>query len=52
MKGKTSKILSYRFKVWIRPESAFFQRKAEEESEIWSNIFGYVVNDAIQMQVS
>ena len=36
----------------MRTTSAFFQRKAEEESEIWSNIYGYIVYDAIQMQVS
>ena len=39
-------------KFWTRTTSAFFQRKAEEESEIWSNIHGYIVYDAIQMQVS
>ena len=42
----------YRFRVWTRTTSSFFQRKAEEESEIWSNIYGYIVYDAIQMQVS
>ena len=52
MKGETSKMQSYRFKVWTRTTSAFFQRKAEKESEIWSNVYGYVVYDAIQMQVS
>ena len=52
MKGETSKMQSYRFKVWNRTTSAFFQRKAEEESEIWSNIYRYIVYDAIQIQVS
>ena len=42
----------YRFRVWTRTTSAFFQRKAEEEREIWSNIYGYIVYDAIRMQVS
>ena len=32
--------LSYRFKVWIMASSAFFERKAEDESEIWSDTFG------------
>ena len=52
IKGEKSKIQSYKLKVWTRTTSAFFQRKAEGESEIWSNIFGYIVYDAIQMQVS
>ena len=52
MKGETSKMQCNRFKVWTRTTSAFSQRKAEEESEIWSNIYGYVVYDAIQMQIS
>ena len=52
MKGETSKMQSYRFKVWTRSTSAFFQRKADEESEIWSNIYGYIVYEAIRMQVS
>ena len=39
-------------KLWTYATSAFFQRKAEEESEIWSNIHGYIVYNAIQMQVS
>ena len=34
MKGEISKMQSYRFKVWTRTTNAFFQRKAEEESEI------------------
>ena len=42
MKGKTSK---------TRTTSAYFQKKAEEESKIWSNIYE-IVYDAIQMQVS
>ena len=52
MKGETRKMQSYRFKVCTRTTSAFFQTKAEEESEIWSNVYGYVDYDAIQMQVS
>ena len=52
MKGETSKVQSYRFKVWTQTISAFSQRKAEEESEIWSNVYGYIVYDAIQKQVS
>ena len=43
---------SCRFKVWTQTTSSFFQRKAEEESEILSNIYGYIVFNAIQMQVS
>ena len=49
MKGETSKMQSYRFRVWTRTTSPFFQRKAEEESEIWSNIYGYIVYDAVQI---
>ena len=52
MKGERSKMQSYRFKVWTRKTSVFFQRKAEEEREIWSNIYEYIVYHAIQMQVS
>ena len=52
VKGGTSKVQSYRFKVWTRTKIAFFHRKAEEESEILSNVYGYIVYDAIQMQVS
>ena len=32
--------LSYRLKVWIMASSAFFEREAEDESEIWSDTFG------------
>ena len=52
MKGETNKMKSYRFKIWTRTTSAFFQRNAEEEREICSNIYGYIVYDAIQMQAS
>ena len=44
--------LSSRFKVWIMVSSAFFQRKAEDESEIWSGTFGYVYYEAAQIQAS
>ena len=44
--------LSYRFKVWIMVSSGFFQRKAEYESEIWSDTFGYVYYEAGQIQAS
>ena len=52
MKGETRKMQSYRFRVWTRTTSAFFQRKAEEKREIWSKIYGFIVYDAIQMQLS
>ena len=42
MKGETSKVQFHRFKVWTQTTSAFFQRKAVEESEIWSNIYGHL----------
>ena len=42
--------LSYRFKVWIMASSAFFQKKAEHESEIWSDTFGYVYYESVQIQ--
>ena len=52
MKGETGKVQFYRYKVWTRTTCALFQRKAEEKNEIWSNIYGYIVYDVIQMQVS
>ena len=42
--------LSYRLKVWIMVSNAFFQSKAEHESEIWSDTFGYVYYEAVQIQ--
>ena len=52
MKCETSKVQSYRSKVWTQTICAFFQRKTEVESEIWPNIYRYIVYDSIQMQVS
>ena len=52
MKGETSKVQSCRFNFCTRTTSALIQRKAEEKSEIWSNIYGYIVYEAIRMQVS
>ena len=52
MKVETSKVQSCRFNFCTRTTSALIQRKAEEKSESWSNIYGYIVYDAIQMQVS
>ena len=40
MKGETSKVQSCRFNFCTRTTSALIQRKAEQESEIWSNIYG------------
>ena len=52
MKVETSKVQSCRFNFCTRATSALIQRKAEEKSEIWSNIYGYIVYEAIRMQVS
>ena len=39
-----------RIKVWLIVSGAFFQRKAEDESEIWSGTFRYPHHEAIQIQ--
>ena len=49
MKGEIIKVLFYRLKVRARTKSAFFQRKTIECSEIWTNIYGYDIYDAMQM---
>ena len=52
MKGEENKVYLTDLKFWTQKRSAFFQRKAVEESQISSNVSGYIVYDAIQMQVS
>ena len=44
--------LSYRFQVSIVVNGAFFQRKAEDEIEIWSDTFGYMYYKGVQVEVS